>query len=353
MSSDLAVRCVCMAGGFAGSSQTSRKVMDLLSQDVTFDVAELRALVSLFTDPSAEDNAADGGDGGAGGATVTMNPSGESQPTKKQRPSRSEFTLSRHAFCDVLCREYPSLPRLSAAQLFDSFDADGSGTIDLKEFTIGLVKVAVGTTPEKLELVFEALDADGDGDIGISELLALVQQGNDENMAITHFTSEIVHTLDKDGDGTISRQEFTTALAEQPVLYDVFAGRSMPQLESLKHPFNDLLERHELGMEHLADVWAKAVSGKGAGSKNREIALPAFRRFMQEHFHCEPGDMGLVNKLFLALDNDNSGNLDYQELFYGLSCVTRASKAVKADFYFSLYDADGSGEMDTDEVGRW
>lgn len=159
-------------------------------------------------------------------------------------------------------------------------------------------------------------------------------------------------TRTQDGDGTISRDEFTSALAGEPVLYDVFAGRSMPALEPIKEPFNEFLEAHEVGIDHLVQVWEDTSSIVVAGTRQRDMTLVQFRKFMQDHFFCTAEDMPLVNRLFLALDYDNSGSLDYQELFYGLSCVTHASKAEKAGFYFSLYDTDGSGEMDKDEVGR-
>jgi len=308
----------------------------VLSQDVTFDVGELRSLNALFKKQcflaAAKMRANSGGDGGDSDLEL------------------DEFRLAKLEFCDVVCEEYPSLSRQLAMQLFDSFDEDNSGEVDLKEFTIGLLKVAVGTTPEKLELVFQVLDANADGSIGISELLSMIKKGNDECMAITHFTSEIVHTLDKDGDGTISRDEFTNAVAGQPVLYDVLMGRTAPALDKLKESFADMLADREMGMDHLVEVWERTSSGKGGGSRNREMNLVSFRKFMQENFECATDDMTLVNNLFLAMDGDGSGSLDYQELFYGLSCVTPASKSEKAAFYFALYDMDGSGEIDKDEV---
>ena len=123
--------------------QTSRKVMMVLSQDVTFDVGELRSLNALFKKQcflaAAKMRANSGGDGGDSDLEL------------------DEFRLAKLEFCDVVCEEYPSLSRQLAMQLFDSFDEDNSGEVDLKEFTIGLLKVAVGTTPEKLELVFQRI----------------------------------------------------------------------------------------------------------------------------------------------------------------------------------------------------
>ena len=198
----------------SANDQTSRKVMDLLSQDVTFDVGELRGLNNLFMrecqmeqEAIAQSEAKESRIKAArAGKPPSPKRGGGSGKVKEEvELDLTQFQLGRHQFCEVVCREYPSLTKELATQLFDSFDEDGSGYCDLREFTIGLLKVAVGTTAEKLELVFEVLDSNGDGSIGISELLGIVKRGNDECMAITHFTSEIVHTLDKVGYSTCVR----------------------------------------------------------------------------------------------------------------------------------------------------
>ncbi|AFZ15511.1 EF hand repeat-containing protein (plasmid) [Crinalium epipsammum PCC 9333] len=64
--------------------------------------------------------------------------------------------------------------------LFDAVDLDGSGEIELKEYTIYLK--AVGKSEEDAKVAFSKLDADGDGKLSRDEFaLAMIEyhRGND------------------------------------------------------------------------------------------------------------------------------------------------------------------------------
>jgi len=66
----------------------------------------------------------------------------------------NELNLS--AFTTVMTSAFPTITdpgKLEA--LFTSFDTDKSGTIDFKEFTIGVSKLTKGSVHDKLELLFE------------------------------------------------------------------------------------------------------------------------------------------------------------------------------------------------------
>ena len=45
--------------------------------------------------------------------------------------------------------------RYASVRLFDVFDIDGNGEIDLKEFTVGLVCLVTGSKRDKLKSLFQ------------------------------------------------------------------------------------------------------------------------------------------------------------------------------------------------------
>lgn len=58
----------------------------------------------------------------------------------------------------------------------------------------------------------------------------------------------------------------------------------------------------------------------------------------------------MASKLFAALDQNRSGAISTLEMFNGLAQLLDGSKEEKADFFFRLYDFDGSGVLDKDEI---
>jgi len=128
-----------------------------------------------------------------------------------------------------------------ADRLFHLLDINGDGTVDLSEFVCGLSMLCKGTVEEKLELSFKAYDLDGNGYISKDELALMFKSawiagfralcashGNEElsmedlnefseEMA-TLFADNAFDTLDTNGDGQLSFEEFKEfALAEPKI----------------------------------------------------------------------------------------------------------------------------------------
>merc|ERR1719272_1835546 len=56
--------------------------------------------------------------------------------------------------------------------VFAIFDGDGSGTLDLDEFSLMLSTIQMNVSEERVGMLFSALDKDGSGEIEIEELVA-------------------------------------------------------------------------------------------------------------------------------------------------------------------------------------
>eukprot|EP01043_Picozoa_sp_COSAG02_P033333 COSAG02_NODE_2269_length_9270_cov_17.410642_8_plen_118_part_00 len=56
--------------------------------------------------------------------------------------------------------------------------------------------------------------------------------------------------------------------------------------------------------------------------------------------------------MFDTMDQNESGTIDFKELLSGLSTALRGAPEQRLDFYFNLYDMNGSGSIDEDEIYR-
>ncbi|KAI8486688.1 hypothetical protein Bbelb_356630 [Branchiostoma belcheri] len=70
-----------------------------------------------------------------------------------------------------------------AKQIFRTFDRDGSGTVDFKEFMCGMSALLRGTTPERLKWAFNMYDLDGNGEISMQELLHVLKAAGTQGLA--------------------------------------------------------------------------------------------------------------------------------------------------------------------------
>lgn len=59
-------------------------------------------------------------------------------------------------------------------RLFYSFDKDQNGTVDFREFVLGLSGFVARTMEQKVDALFDAYDADGSGTISVAEFFQLI-----------------------------------------------------------------------------------------------------------------------------------------------------------------------------------
>ena len=114
-------------------------------------------------------------------------------------------------------------------RLFDAFDTDNSGTIDFKQFVVGLNRTSRGSKRDKIELAFSIYDVDGSGRIYKDEFIeifkTLHQTDGSETInleEVNDFANEIYSHFDKDKKG-LSFMEFINAALKNPTLNDVLS----------------------------------------------------------------------------------------------------------------------------------
>eukprot|EP00741_Cyanophora_paradoxa_P009794 tig00000147_g9489.t1 len=108
--------------------------------------------------------------------------------------------------------------------LFEAFDADQSGDVDVNEFISGLAVLSKGSLEERLEFAFTMFDVDRDGEVSKSEILNMLtsvtsilsvldprKRTDIKNIKV--IADKLFAILDTDGNGFVSKHEFAHGLA--------------------------------------------------------------------------------------------------------------------------------------------
>jgi serine/threonine-protein phosphatase 2B regulatory subunit len=121
-------------------------------------------------------------------------------------------------FCEVLTVD--PTPEIEA--MFNLFDLDRSGTIDILEMLIGLSTTTNAAKEEKLKFAFAVFDTNGDGVITKDELLKILKANHHSANAadVMRKADTIMSQADTDGDGVMNYEEFLMVNKKFPnILY--------------------------------------------------------------------------------------------------------------------------------------
>ena len=111
---------------------------------------------------------------------------------------------------------------LISNRLFDLFDKDKSGFIDIIEFTETIKSIIEGDKISKIKFAFELHDLDNNGFIDKKELKILIQESfYENNLEFDHFQIDLLvndffSVADKDNSGTIDYMEFLDTANNYP-----------------------------------------------------------------------------------------------------------------------------------------
>merc|ERR1712202_72337 len=121
--------------------------------------------------------------------------------------------------------EFMSLPELQqnplVQRVIDIFDEDESGEVDFKEFLQGVSQFSVkGDRNAKLKFAFRIYDMNNDGFISNGELFQVLKMmvgTNLKEQQLQQIVDKTIIYADKDGDGKISFDEFSTIVSKLDV----------------------------------------------------------------------------------------------------------------------------------------
>jgi Ca2+-binding EF-hand superfamily protein len=193
---------------------------------------------------------------------TTMQPVTEISSAQSLDSLRRQFTarsqngvLPRSAFMDILegaisdeaGQKADHVRQLSA--IYDTFDKNKNGEVDIDEFTAGIKVLFTGSEDEKLEFAFQGLDADGDGCITRKEFLQHFHRYFQAQCAVdgmqfeahrwkameSHFL-RVFRATDVDSSGTLDIKEFKQVVKNDPdhPFSLVWAALSRPKSRQLR-----------------------------------------------------------------------------------------------------------------------
>lgn len=151
-----------------------------------------------------------------------------------RKASNKKGKLTKANFRKVYKQAFGDSVKEFADAIFHSFDTDGNGTIDFEEFLVGLSLSDASRNDrnsriQKLRWAFNVYDKDRSGTIDKKEMVSLVK-------AVFHissipdalpketpesFAEKLFDSVDENGDGEITFDEFVKAAEDDETLIDL------------------------------------------------------------------------------------------------------------------------------------
>jgi len=143
--------------------------------------------------------------------------------------------LTQDKFKEVYSQFFPGGdPDAFCDHVFRSFDKDGSGTVEFKEFLMAVnITSARGDPKEKLNWAFSMYDIDKNGNVTIDEMESIINAiYSMMGSAVVDVTEEtaqektrkIFEKMDINNDGVLSKKEFVQGCMNDIKVYQMLVG---------------------------------------------------------------------------------------------------------------------------------
>merc|ERR1719192_80386 len=244
-------------------------------------------------------------------------------------------------------------------------DLNGDGEIDLEEF-IGLLCPVAGMALARLtrnvnnindaQQLFRILDKDGDGNISMEEMRACGNRFNSQEIEAIFAIGDV------DNDGAISLNEFVAVMCPTAATVVGRLSKTYSNLQQIKQGFKTLdkngdgkISKQEMASAGLSQQEVNAIFSIGDTNGDGEIDIDEFIAVMCPSATAVVFKLGQTFKgkegaaaVFKQIDVNGDGLLSKQEMSSAMIGGSRLSKS-EVDAIFKLGDVNGDGEIDLEE----
>ncbi|KAF0720340.1 Aste57867_395 [Aphanomyces stellatus] len=288
--------------------------------------------------------------------------------------------LDRNSFVKCLTQMTAHDDHALFSRLFDLFDKDRNGIVDVVEFVSGLSVLVQGDRDEKIRATFSLYDTNGDGFISRDEMTAYLtsvylvvaelnprvfETNHVDPIQLGHVTAaQCFADADVNHDGRLSFDEFRAwytrtndhhqpharKLKQVATAQTDLHARQPIQVKWTLHAIRDMTGLGDFTVEEMLGWFPHANA-----PLTKALFLSTMQRIMQRQRKAvTPNILALLDTLFGLFDSDGNGVLNGLELKTGLSILCYPDPyGLSVRAAFDLMDTNHDGHISMNEMVRY
>jgi Ca2+-binding EF-hand superfamily protein len=240
--------------------------------------------------------------------------------------------------------------------IFHEIDLDKDGFIGKEEFRVCLALMGQPVSEETLSIMIRLGDTNGDGMLDLSEFISLVK---DPKSRVQKVILERQQEKEQGEHKIIQYRKQASKKASEPHAAVKLAEVSQADLASMDPAARRLrtveIVHALLGTRTIRPRDIKVLHRKfqeADSKKTGKLTVFQFEKIFDAYSSIENRRLksNYISLLFAFCDSDNSGQIDAKEFIIGLCWLSDFSNIEKLRFAFVLFDANGNGRMDREEL---
>jgi Ca2+-binding EF-hand superfamily protein len=244
-------------------------------------------------------------------------------------------------------------------KVFDELDLDHDGYIGKEELRVCLALMGQPVREETLNIMIKLGDRNNDGFIDFEEFKSLmtnpkprIKQVIEERSVIKAQQVQLVSAAivpSRKGEKKVDKRAVTQKLTE-------ISKADLANLDPVSRRLRTIEIVHALlGIDTIRPKDIKVLHKKFQEADTKKVGklrLNQFEKIFDSYNFIDnrKTKSNAITLLFSFCDQDNSSLIDAKEFIIGLCWLSDFSNIDKLRFAFMLFDANGNGKMDRDEL---